>query len=65
MWAGKPATGVDNGDRLALRVSDGGRRLQLETPFYAALYTWTAVALTAIALVIVMSSWRSFVGSVG
>jgi heme exporter protein D len=74
LWAGKPrtgeldvstATGVDSGDRLALRVSDGGRRLQLATPFYAALYTWTAVGLAAIALVIVMSSWRSFVGSVG
>lgn len=74
LWAGKQrtgelnvstATGVDSGDRLALRVSDGGRRLQLETPFYAALYTWTAVALTAIALGIGVASWRSFAGSIG
>jgi hypothetical protein len=73
LWAGKPrtgeldvstATGVDSGDRLALRVSDSGQRLQLETPFYAALYTWTAIALAAIALVIMMSSWRSVAGSV-
>jgi Mn2+/Fe2+ NRAMP family transporter len=72
LWAGEPrmgeldvsaATGVDSGDRLALRVSDGGRRLQLETPFYAAVYTWTAVALTLIALVVVMSSWRSYSGA--
>jgi hypothetical protein len=68
LWAGKPrtgeldvryATGVDSGDRLGLRVSDGGRRLQLETPFYAAVYSWTAAALAVIALLIVMSSWRS------
>jgi hypothetical protein len=68
LWEGKPrtgeldvsaATGVDSGDRLALRVSDGGRRLQLETPFYAAVYMWTAVALALIAFVVVMSSWRS------
>jgi hypothetical protein len=70
LWAGKPqvgeldvsaATGVDSGDRLALRVSEGGRRLQLETPFYAAVYTWTAVGLAAIALMVVMLSW----GAVG
>jgi hypothetical protein len=68
LWAGKPrtgqldvnaATGVDTGDRLALRVSDGGGRLQLETPFYAAVYTWTAVALALIAFVVVMSSWHA------
>jgi hypothetical protein len=73
LWAGKPrvgeldvtaATGVDSGDRLALRVSEGGRRLQLETPFYAAVYTWTAVGLAAIALMVVMSSWGA-VGAAG
>ena len=72
LWAGKPRTGqlnvsavsgVDRGDRLALRVSDGGRRLQLETPFYGAVYPWTAAALTFIAVVIVVSSWRSSAGS--
>jgi hypothetical protein len=70
-WAGKirtgqvdvsTATGVDSGDRLALRVSDGGRRLELETPFYAGVYEWTAAALVLIALAIVMSSWRSPAG---
>jgi hypothetical protein len=72
LWAGKPrtgqlnvsvASGVDRGDRLALRVSDGGRRLQLETPFYGAVYPWTATALTLIAFVIMVSSWRSLPGS--
>ncbi|HEY5050773.1 MAG TPA: hypothetical protein VII50_07710 [Acidothermaceae bacterium] len=74
LWAGKPqtgeldvsaASGVDSGDRLALRVSDGGRQLQLETPFYTAVYRWTAVGLTAIALVVVLSSWRSAAGPTG
>lgn len=68
LWAGKPrtgqlnvraATGVDGADRVALRISDGGRRLQLETPFYGAVYPWTAAALTLIAFVLAMSSWRS------
>jgi hypothetical protein len=68
VWAGKirtgqvnvsTAAGVDSGDRLALRVSDGGRRLQLETPFDAGVYQWTAAALALIALTIVMSSWSS------
>jgi hypothetical protein len=71
VWAGKirtghvdvsTATGVDSGDRLALRVSDGGRRLQLETPFYGGVYEWTAAGLALIALAIVMSSWRSSAG---
>ena len=68
LWAGKPrtgqlnvgtVTGVDRGDRLALRASDGGRRLQLETPFYGAVYPWTAAGLTLTAFVIAMSSRRS------
>ena len=71
LWAGKPRTGqldvtttsgVDRGDRLALRVSDGGRRLQLETPFYGAVYSGTAVAMTLVALLVAMSSRRSSVG---
>ena len=53
------ASGVDRGDRIALRVSDGGRRLQLETPFYRAVYPWTAAALAVLALVIGISSGRS------
>ncbi len=65
---GKPRTGqlnvgtvsgVDRGDRLGLRVSDGGRRLQLQTPFYGPVYPWTAVVLAGIATLIAMSSWRS------
>jgi hypothetical protein len=68
LWAGKPrtgqlnvgaASGVDRGDRLGLRVSDGGRRLQLETPFYGAVYPWTAAGLTLAAFVIAVSSRRS------
>jgi len=68
LWAGhnrtgqlnvSTASGVDPGDRIALRVGDGGRRLQLETPFYAAVYPWTAASLVLMAIVIVMSSWRS------
>jgi predicted small integral membrane protein len=68
LWGGKPRTGqlnvstangVDRGDRLAVRVSDGGRRLQLETPFYGALYPWTAAALASIAVLIGASSWHS------
>lgn len=71
LWAGKARTGqlnvgaatdVDRGDRLALRVPDGGRQLQLETPFYGAVYRWTAAALTLMAFVIAMSSWRSQAG---
>lgn len=71
LWAGKPRTGqldvtttsgVDRGDRLALRVSDGGRRLQLETPFYGAVYSGTAVTLALIALLVAMSSRRSSAG---
>ncbi len=67
-WAGQTrtgqldvstASGVDRGDRLALRVSDGGRRLQLETPFYRPVYPWTAAALATMALVIAISSRRS------
>lgn len=67
-WAGQTrtghldvsaASGVDQGDRVALRISDSGQRLQLETPFYGAVYPWTAAALTLMALVIVMFSWRS------
>jgi hypothetical protein len=53
------ASGVDRGDRIALRVSEGGRRLQLETPFYGAVYPWTAAGLALIALVIVAFSRRS------
>lgn len=73
-WDGKPrtgeldvsaASGIDSGDRLGLRVSNGGRRLQLETPFYAAIYTWTAVGLVLIALSISMTSWRAFAWSDG
>jgi hypothetical protein len=72
LWAGKPrtgqlnvstASGVDRGDRLALRVSDGGRQLQLETPFYGAVYPWTAAALTLMAFVVMVSSRRSLAGS--
>lgn len=68
LWAGKPRTGqvdvrtaagIDRGDRLGVRVSDGGRRLQLETHFYGAVYLGTAITLTLIALLIAMSSWRS------
>jgi hypothetical protein len=68
LWAGKPrigkldvaaVTSVDRGDRLALRVSDGGRQLQLETPFYGAVYPWTAAGLTLAALVLAVSSRRS------
>lgn len=68
LWAGKPRTGkldvgdatsVDRGDRVALRVSDGGQRLQMETPFDEAVYLWTAAALSLIALIIVTSSWRT------
>jgi heme exporter protein D len=64
-WAGKSRIGrldvstsasIDSGDRLELRASDSGRRLQLDTPFYAAMYPWTAVGLTLIALVIGMSA---------
>ena len=71
LWAGKPRTGplnvgsvpgVDSGDRLGVRVSDGGRRLQLEEQFNGAVYPWTAAALTLIAFVIAMSSWRSSAG---
>jgi hypothetical protein len=67
-WAGRPrigrvdvstASGVDSGDRLALRASDSGRQLQLETPFNAGIYPWTAVGLTVIAVGIGMSAWRS------
>lgn len=67
LWAGhnragqlnvSTASGVDQGDRIALRVSEGGRRLQLETPFYAAVYPWTAASLVLMAVVIVMFSWR-------
>jgi hypothetical protein len=67
-WAGRTqtgqldvssASGVDRGDRIALRVSDGGHRLQLETPFYEGVYLWTAAALALIALVVAMFSWRS------
>jgi hypothetical protein len=53
------ANGVDRGDRLGLRVSDGGRRLQLEIPFYGAIYPWTAAALALLAGLISMSPWRS------
>jgi hypothetical protein len=53
------ADGVDRGDRLGLRVSDGGHRLQLETPFYGLVYPWTASALAGIAVLIMVSSWRS------
>jgi hypothetical protein len=71
LWAGKPRTGqlnvgsvsgVDRGDRLGLRVSDGGRRLQLETPFNGAVYPWTAASLTLTAFVIAMVSRRSSAG---
>lgn len=51
--------GVDRGDRLGLRVSDGGRRLQLQTAFYRPVYPWTAVVLAGIAVLITVSSWRS------
>ncbi len=73
LWAGhnrtgqldvSTASGVDQGDRVALRVSDGGRRLQLETPFYAAVYPWTAAALALMAFVVVIFSWRQS-GSAG
>jgi hypothetical protein len=53
------ANGVDRGDRLGLRVSDGGRRLELETPFYGAIYPWTAAALALLAGLILMSPRRS------
>lgn len=53
------AQGVDRGDRLAVRVSDVGNKLQLDVPFYAAVYVWTAVGLTVIAATIVVASWRS------
>jgi hypothetical protein len=53
------ADGVDRGDRLGLRVSDGGRLLQLETPFYGPVYPGTAAALAGIAVLIMVSSWRS------
>ncbi len=68
LWAGKPRTGqvdvstaagVDQGDRLGVRVSEGGRRLQLETQFYGAVYLGTAITLTLVALLIAMVSWRS------
>ena len=68
LWEGKPrtgkldvsdATGVDRGDRVALRVSGGGQRLQMETPFDEAVYLWTAAALSLIALVILTSSRRT------
>ena len=55
----RTAEGVDRGDRLGVRVSDGGRRLQLETPFYGAIYPWTAAALALIAGLVLMSPVRS------
>ena len=74
LWAGKPRTGqvdvstaagVDQGDRLGMRVSEGGRRLQLETQFYGAVYLGTAITLILIALLIAMASWRSPEGLAG
>jgi hypothetical protein len=68
LWGGAARTGqldvtatsgVDRGDHLALRVSDGGHRLQLQTPFYGAVYPWTAVTLMLVALFVAMSSRRS------
>jgi hypothetical protein len=40
-------------------VSDGGRLFQLETPFYGPVYPGTAAALAGIAVLIMVSSWRS------
>ena len=51
--------GVDRGDRVGLRVSNDGRRLQLQTSFYGAIYPWTAAVLALLAGLILMSPWRS------
>jgi hypothetical protein len=69
LWAGhtrtgllnvSTASGVDPGDRIALRVSDSGGRLQLETPFYSAVYPWTAAALALMAVaIVIVSRWPS------
>jgi len=53
------AADVDSGEPVALRVSTGGRHLQVETPFNEAAYPWTTAGLTLIALVMVMASWHT------